>query len=387
MTVSGSSISAANIDAIKDFAASLPKVTSENFGTVWKAVADFGLLGLITPQEFGGAATTAHDFVQHMSAFGHGCSDNGLALGINAHIWTIQHLLIRFGSPEQKDVYLPGMLAGETIGAFALTEPSSGSDALSVSTTAIETDNGYVLNGLKSFIGMAPVCDLAVVFANTAPDKGRWGLSAFLVNADDAGFQKVEAQPKMGLTSVPMGQLLLKDCFVPAARRIGPEGVGSAIIQTVLNWERCFILTSQVGAMTRQLEECAAFTTNRQSFGQNIAEYQSVSNRLADMRVRLETCRLMLNHAAELYDTNQPLTQFAAMVNLHISEAFLSSSMDTMRTFGGRGYLQGSEASLDLNDAMGGVIYSGTSDIQRQIIAKMEIGQLPLVKNGERKSS
>lgn len=376
MNTQGKSTDHAAIDRLRGFAASLPAVGPDNLRAVWKKAAGFGLLGSIASKEFGGAELSARDFVDQMMSFGQGCRDNGFALGINAHIWTIQQPITKFGSPEQKERYLPNMLSGECIGAFALTEPTSGSDALSVATTALPSGDGYVLNGQKSFIGMAPVCDVAIVFANCAPEKGRWGLSAFLVRSDDAGVHRGQVQSKMGLGAVPMGHLEFKDCWIPNARRLGPEGVGAAIIQTTLNWERCFLLTSQVGAMARQLAECAEFISTREAFGQKISDYQSVSNRIADMRVRLETSRLMLEQAAQLYDQGQPLTQFAAMANLHISEAFLSSSMDAMRTFGGRGYLHASPASMDLNDATGGVIYSGTSDIQRQIISKMEIGQL-----------
>ena len=315
------------------------------------------------------------DFVSAMLAFGHGCADSGLALGLTSQIWTIQHLLTKFGNADQKQKYLPELIAGKTLGAFALTETQSGSDALNCETRALRDGDGYVLSGEKVFVGMGPDCDLAIVFASTAPDKGKWGLSAFVVHAGDAGFRRGQRQTKMGLNTIPMGSLTFDACRISEDQRIGPEGAGAAIIQAALDWERSFILTCQVGAMDRQLGDCARFASTRSVGGQSIAGYQSVSNRLADMRVRLETCRLMLSAAADRYDRGQPLTQFAAMVNLHISECFLSSSMDALRNFGGTGYLAGSPAGADLSDAVGGVIYSGTSDIQRQIIAKLELGR------------
>ncbi len=360
---------------VKSFAASLPRVTSESLREIWRSIAEFGLFQRFAPVEVGGDQRSAKEFCDQFIAFGEACRDNGLAMAVISQIWTLQQPLIRFGSLQIKDTYLPDLLTGEAIGAFALTETAAGSDALALQTRAERVEGGYVLNGSKAFVGMGPVCDFAIVFAQTAPEKGRWGLSAFILRAEDEGFIRHQGQEKLGLNSIPLGQLELNDCRIPEDRRLGPEGSGAAIIQSTLDWERSFILTSQVGAMRRQLADCVEFSASRNLFGQAISEFQSVSNRIADMRVRLETCELMLQRAADLYDAGKPLTQFAAMANLHISEAFLNSSTDALRIHGGRGYLQGSPSGDDVKDALGGVIYSGTSDIQRQIIAKMEIGQ------------
>ncbi|CUH49241.1 acyl-CoA dehydrogenase family protein [Ruegeria atlantica] len=365
-----------------DFAKASPEVSDGNLRAVWKAAGECGAFEFVLPPGLGSSINSASEFVEEMLLFGEFCADSGLAVAIVSQIWTIQRPLIRFASQELQDSYLSGLLSGELIGAFALTEPTAGSDALSLQTTAEHNRAGYILNGQKAFVGMGPVCDFAIAFAQTAPEKGRWGLSAFVVRADDEGFLRADRQEKVGLNSAPMGQLEFRDCWVPEARRIGREGAGATILQATLDWERCFILTAQVGAMRRQLNECTEHAVSRKQFGRSISEFQSVSNRLADMRVRLETCELMLARAAQLYDTGQPLTQFAAMTNLHISEAFLSSSMDAMRTFGGRGYLQSSNSGTDVNDALGGVIYSGTSDIQREIISKMELGKSSQPKNG-----
>ena len=306
-----------------------------------------------------------------MINLGASVADNGLTMGLNSHVWTVQQPIATFGSPDQKDL-LPGLMSGDTIGAFALTEADAGSDALNMQTRAEQRDAGYVLNGAKTLIGMGPVCDLAIVFASTAPENGRWGISAFIVNAADAGFIREDPVQKMGLTTLPLGGLRFEECWIPEDRRLGAEGAGASIIQATLDWERSFILAPHVGAMRRQLDACTDYTQNRTVFGNAVSAFQSVSNRLADMRVRLETCELMLARAAQLYDAGAPLTQYAAMTNLHISEAFLSSSLDALRNFGGLGYLERSQVSEDLRDSVGGVIYSGTSDVQRQIIAKME---------------
>ena len=363
-----------NCETIAD--ASLPKVHRTCvWRRLWQDAAQSGLLKQFMPKVLGGDGATAQDFVREMIGFGEASVDNGISMGLNSQVWTIQQLLVAFATTAQKETYLPDLMSGQTVGAFALTEPDAGSDALAMKTRAVFRDDGYVLNGAKTLVGMGPVCDLAIVFASTAPENANWGISAFIVTRDDVGFVRKPAQEKMGLKTLPMGPLGFDECWIPADRLIGNEGSGARIIQTTLDWERSFILAPHVGAMARQMAACVAYCQERQVFGQKIKEFQSVSNRLADMRVRLETSKLMLERAAFLYDTNQPLTQHAAMTNLHVSEAFLASSLDALRNFGGAGFLNDAVASLDLRDAVGGVIYSGTSDLQRQIIATLEAQQ------------
>ncbi len=324
------------------------------------------------PEKFSGTDCSAREFVKEMMAIGQGCSDNGLTMGLNSHVWTVQQPLVRFGSDNQIAKYLPTFLSGKSIGCFALTEENAGSDALNLSSTAVKKDNGYEINGAKTLIGMAPVCDIALVFASTAPEQGSWGISAFLLEAGDEGFFRDEPQSKLGLKTLPMGPLRFEKCWIPEDRRLGPEGAGAQIFQATLDWERAFILAPHVGAMARQLEECVQYCREREVFGQPISNYQSVSNRLADMRVRLETCRLMLDKAAQMFDNEEHLTQYAAMTNLQISEAFLQSSIEAFRNFGGVGYLDTSTAGSDVADSLGGVIYSGTSDVLRGVISRME---------------
>lgn len=365
-------ISDANQNGLLDeIATAITEDLEQDWRSAWHTAAQAGLLKLLMPKEIGGAAQSAEQFVRTMRDFGELCTDNGFTMGLNSHAWTVQQPLVRFGSAHQKARYLPDLCNGRSIGAFALTEESSGSDALSLTTQADKRDNGYVLNGSKTYIGMAPVCDLAIVFATTAPEKKSWGISAFIVEANDRGFKRGDEQGKTGLKTLPMGTLTFEDCWVPEDRRIGPEGSGAQLFQAVLDWERAFILAPHVGAMSRQLNDCVIFAHKRKSFGKPIIDHQSVANRIADMSVRLETSRLLLEQAARTYDADAPLTSLAAMCNLHLSEAFLASSIDAVRTFGGAGYLGTSQASLDVNDALGGVIYSGTSDVLRQIISKL----------------
>ena len=337
----------------------------------WRSCADAGVFGMIVPRKYGGAATSVTATITALESIGYACPDNGFTLAINGQIWAVQEPIMTYGSEAQKDLYLPKLASGAWVGAHGMTEVQSGSDAAAIATTAERRDGGYVLNGHKTYVGMASVCDVAVVFAKTAPDRGAWGISAFLVEKDDPGFQRGPDQDKLGLTSVPMGQLSFKDCWIPEERLLGREGAGASIFQSTMDWERSFIFASHVGSMARQLEDCTEFARTRKVFDKPIAAHQSVSNRLADMAVRLETSRLMLYRAAELKDAGKVALRHAAMTKLHISEAFAASSLDALRIHGGAGYLAGSAPATDLCDALGGVIYSGTSDVQRQIIARM----------------
>jgi alkylation response protein AidB-like acyl-CoA dehydrogenase len=174
----------------------------------------------------------------------------------------------------------------------------------------------------------------------------------------------------MGLRTSPMGELILEDCVLPAESRLGPEGAGSSIFNSSMEWERSCILGSHVGAMERQLEDCIRYARQRSQFGQKIGKFQPVGNRIADMKVRLETARLLLYKVAWLKQMGKPAVMEAALAKLYLSECFVQSSLDAVRTYGGYGYMTELEVERDLRDAVGGTLYSGTSDIQRMIIAR-----------------
>ena len=271
---------------------------------------------------------------------------------------------------EQKEQYLPRLISGEIIGAHGMSEPESGSDAYTMHARAVKCDGGYRLNGTKMFVTNAPVADLAVVFAATAPDKGSWGITAFLVETGTPGFTVGNNIEKMGLRTAPMGELILQDCFIPEENRLGAEGAGAFIFNNSMEWERACILGTHVGAMERQLEECVKYARTRRQFGRAIGKFQAISNRLAEMKIRLETARLLLYKSAWLKKEGKPSQMEAAMAKLYLSEVFVQSSMDAIRIHGGYGYTAEFEVERDLRDAIGGTIYSGTSDIQRNIIAR-----------------
>lgn len=337
----------------------------------WKACAQFGLLGLPMPEEYGGAASDILTTMLTMEGLGYGCRDNGLIFAINAQMWSVQMPILDFGTPEQRARYLPKLISGEMIGAHAMSEPDSGSDAYSLRTKAVRRGDRYVLNGTKTFVTNAPVADVALVFATVDREKGMWGVTAFLVDKGTPGFRVSRDIEKLGLRTSPMAEVILEDCSVPLSSRLGPEGAGANIFKNSMEWERSCILASHIGAMERQVEECVRYARDREQFGQPIGKYQSVSNRIVEMKIRLETARLLLYKVAWLKKMGQPAGQEAAMAKLYLSECFVQSSLDAIRVHGGYGYMTEFEIERDLRDAVGGTIYSGTSDIQRSITARL----------------
>lgn len=347
----------------------------EKLGTIsldnWKKCADFGILGLAVPEEYGGLGEDIMTTMLVMEGLGYGCRDNGLLFAMNAQMWSVQHPILAFGTPEQKGKYLPGLCRGEIFGAHGMSEPDSGSDAYSLRTRAEQVEGGYVLNGRKTFVTNGPFADLAVVFATIDPKKGMGGITAFIVEKGTKGFSIGKDIEKMGLRTSPMSELIFEDCFIPESQRLGREGAGAIIFNDSMEWERSCILGTHVGAMERQLEECVRYARERRQFGKAIGKFQSVANRIAEMKVRLETARLILYKVAWLKKANKPAVLEAALAKLYLSESYLQSSLDAIRTYGGYGYMTEFEVERELRDAIGGTIYSGTSDIQKLIIARI----------------
>lgn len=335
----------------------------------WQACARKGVLGLYLPAEYGGSGHNLATTVRLLEALGYGCPDNGLTLALNGQMWAVQEPLFQFGSEFQKQRYLPGLINGQIKGAHGMTEPESGSNAFDLKTTATPTEDGFLLNGMKTYIGLGPVAALILVFATVDPTRGRWGISAFLVDGDSPGVTLGEPQCKLGLRTGPMGDVTFRDVFVPTQNLLGKPGSGSSIFNASMDYERSFIFASHVGSMARQLDETIAFARQRSVSGHPIGKYQAVSHRIAEMKMRLETARLHLYRVADLLDQGKSIPLEAALTKLAISEAFVQNSIDAIRIHGGRGYLSEFGIDRDLRDALGGVIYSGTSDIQRNLIA------------------
>jgi len=285
-------------------------------------------------------------------------------------MWTVQMPIFRFGSDAQKDKYLPKLCSGEWIGAHGMTEPGSGSDAFSLGTTARLEGDHYVLNGTKTFSTSAPVADVFIVFATVDKRKGFMGVTGFIVEKDFPGFRVSKEIEKMGLRTAPMAELILEDCIVPAENRLGKEGNGAAIFDDAIEWERSCILASLIGGMERQLETCIKYANERKQFNKPIGKFQSVANKIVDMKVRLETARLILYKVAWLKKAHGKATMDAAIAKLYLSECWVQSCLDAIQIHGGYGYTTEFELERDLRDSVASKLYSGTSEIQRNIIAR-----------------
>jgi alkylation response protein AidB-like acyl-CoA dehydrogenase len=335
----------------------------------WEKCAHMGIQGLPIPTEYGGGGSDILTTVCALEALGYGCRDNGLIFSINAHMWTSEIPILLFGTEAQKRKYLPRLVSGAWVGNNAMTEPMSGSDAYSLRTRAERKGDGYVLNGSKTFVSNAPIADVLIVFANVDPTKGPAGVSAFLVEKETPGFSISRKLQKMGLRTSPMAELAFMDCEVPAENLLGKEGSGQSIFTASMEWERTCILAGHLGGMQRLIETCSKYARERKQFGQPIGKFQSISNKIAEMEVRLETSRLLLYKAAWLKKQGRHALREAAIAKLHVSEACIQTTLDAIQIHGGYGYMTEYEIERELRDAVGGTLYSGTSEIQKVIIA------------------
>lgn len=331
----------------------------------WRTCAELGIHGLPVPRRWGGQGLNPPAVVDALEALGYACPDRGLLFSIGAHLWGAVHPLSTFGSDRQK-ARLRDLCAGRSIGAHGVTESEAGSDALSMKTRATRRGSRWILSGRKRFVTNSPIADLFVVYARTEGG----GLSAFLVDRRTRGVG-VEKRDFMGLSSAPIGELVLRRCDLPADALLGRLGAGETMFQQSMEWERACIMAPAVGSMARLLERCHERARERRQFGRPIGEFQFVSGRLADMRLRVETSRALLRAFARRKADGRSAMAESAMAKLHIGEAWIQSCQDAMQIFGGSGYLTETGLERELRDALGSRAYSGTPDIQRAIIARM----------------
>jgi alkylation response protein AidB-like acyl-CoA dehydrogenase len=330
-----------------------------------------GILGMTVPEEYGGVGRDAMTAAGALERLGYACRDNGLTFSMNAHMWTACAPLVAFGRDDQKRRYLPGLCSGELVGGNAMSEPGSGSDAYSMRTVAEKRGSCYVLNGGKTFVTNGPVADLVVVFASTDPSKGAAGVTAFIVETSSKGLSVGRKLEKMGLRTSPMSELFFDECEVPEENRLGKEGAGASIFTHSMTWERGCILASAVGSMRRLLERCIRYARERKQFGQSIGKFQLVSSRIVDMKLRLETSRHILYQAAYERTRGRMALVEAALAKVHISESWVRCCEDALQIHGGYGYMVEYELERELRDAMASRIYSGTNEIQRNLIASL----------------
>lgn len=335
----------------------------------WKLSAEGGVLQLPLPEEYGGRGLSPLTCAYALENLGYGCRDNGLMMALGAHIWAVELPIREFGTPEQKQRYLPALGDGRMKGAHAITEAGAGSDALALTARARRDGDDYILDGVKRYITNAPIADLFLVYATVDPDLGFTGVTAFLVERDQAGVSVETRRDKTGLRTAPWGEITLRECRVPAARRLGAEKQGSRVLARCMAWERALILAPMLGTMRRQVEECVEYARTRVQFRKNIGRFESVSHRVVDMRVRLEEARLLTYRAASDLVAD-PRSIFPEAAQLRTSESAVETFLDAMQVYGGLGYTTGTDVERNLRDALGTRISSGTSDLQRTVIAE-----------------
>lgn len=337
----------------------------------WRRCGERGIFGLLVPTELGGSGADLATTLLTLEGLGQGCTDNGLTFAAASQMLSTQIALVRFGTPAQQARWLPGLLRGTTLAALAMTEPQTGSDAFALEARARRRDDGaYVLNGHKAYITFGPICDMAIVFASTRPEAGSWGISAFLVDTTIEGVTRTDVRAKMGMRTTPFGDLEFDDVVVPADALLGREGAGARIFGAILDVERSYVFAPQVGAMQRQLDEAIAYARQRVQGGHPIGHYQAVSHRIVAMKERHERARFYLYRAAMAEATGRDVTMYASLAKLVAGEVGIESALDASVVQGARGYLTEFEIERSLRDAIGGLTYSGTADVMRNVIAR-----------------
>ena len=343
---------------------------SEFSAKCWKKCAEYGIQGLALPEKYGGLNMDILSCVLTMEGLGYACKDSGLLFALNSHIWTCEMPILKFGTEKQKEKYLRLLCDGSMIGGHAITEPDSGSDAFNMRTRAEKKDDRYILNGTKIFISNAPIADILLVFAMTDKTKGFGGISAFLVEKGAPGFAIGKSIDKLGLKSSPMSEVILEDCEIPAENLLGREGAGAAIFNSEMDWERSCLFATHLGAMEYVTEETIKYAKERKQFGQQIGKFQSVSHKIADMKVRLELSRLVLYKVVSIKAEGKRAHLESSMAKLFISESYAQTCLDALQIHGAYGYTTDFDIERHLRDSIGGKIYSGSSEIQRNIIAR-----------------
>jgi alkylation response protein AidB-like acyl-CoA dehydrogenase len=338
---------------------------------LWLKCGEMGLQGLPVPEEYGGAGCDPLSVAIALEAFGYGCRDGGLVFAVCAHLLACVVPIWKHGSEEQKRTLLPRLCNGTLIAVNGMTEPSTGSNAFAMTTKAVPDGDGFRLNGAKTFSSNGPVADIALIYALTDEKKGyHGGVSAFLVERETKGFSTGQKFEKLGLRTCPIGELVLEDAFVPASSVLGGVGGGSAIFTQSMDWERACLGASHVGTMRRLLEESIAQARTRSQYGQVIGKFQAISHRIADMKVRLEASRLLAYRAASRLEKARDAALDASIAKLFVSESLVQSALDSVQILGGYGFMADYDAERVLRDSIGSRLYSGTSEIQRNIIAR-----------------
>ncbi|HEY3581638.1 MAG TPA: acyl-CoA dehydrogenase [Pyrinomonadaceae bacterium] len=331
-----------------------------------------GLMGIETPEEYGGAGAnffTAILAVEELSRV-----DASVGVFVDVQNTLVNNAFIRWAIPEQKEKYLT-RLASEQVGAYALSEPGSGSDAFAMQTRAVDKGDHYLLNGRKLWITNGIEAEIFVLFANANPEAGYKGITAFIVEKSFPGFSIGKKENKLGIRASSTVELILEDCQVPKENILGEAGKGYKISIETLNEGRIGIGAQMIGIATGALEAALAYTGERQQFGKSINQFQGVQFQLAEMATELEAARLMVYNAARMKDAGINFVKEAAMAKLYSSRVAERVSSKAIELYGGYGYVKDYPVEKYWRDSKIGAIYEGTSNMQLQTIAKLIIGK------------
>jgi alkylation response protein AidB-like acyl-CoA dehydrogenase len=338
----------------------------------WRRCGEAGVHGLPIPEAHGGVGADVVTTALALESFGAGCRDEGLTFSICAHMQSCSLPILEYGSEEQKQRFLPGLARGERIGGNATSEPDSGSDAFAMKTTAVCDGDEYVLNGSKTFVTNGPVADVLLVYALTNPEYRQFGgVSAFLVEKGTPGFQVGGNMEKIGLRTSLWCELGLQDCRVPAANRLGKEGSGAAMFASSMDWERLFLSMTYVGRMEDTLDRSIEYARTRRQFGKPIGKHQAVADKLVEMKGDLEASRLLLYRAAWEKQQNGRSAQLRiSLAKWFTTESRIRSALHAIQVHGGYGCATDLEIERELRNAVPATIASGTSEMQKMIVAR-----------------
>ncbi len=335
---------------------------------LFSQLGELGLLGVIVPEEYGGAGLGYVEYVLVLEELG--AVDGGVGLSVAAHNSLCTNHLYQFGSEELKREFVPKLAAGEWIGAWGLTEPQAGSDAGGTRTTAVRDGDAWVLNGSKNFITHASVGDCAVVMARTSREGSHHGISAFFVPFDRDGVTPGKKENKLGMRCSDTSSLVLEDCRVPAGYLLGEEGDGFVQSMKILDGGRISIAALSLGIARGALDAALEYSTVREQFGRQLSSFQAIRHKLADMGTEVEAARLLTMKAAVKKDTGEQTTLESAMAKVYASEVAVKVAEEAIQIHGGYGYTKEYPVERLWRDAKLCTIGEGTSEIQRLVIAR-----------------
>ena len=335
-------------------------------------MGELGLMGIAVPETYGGSGADTVAYVLALEEIAKVCASHAVIMSVNNSLYCDP--VLKYGTEEQRAKFLAPFASGQQIGCFALTEPQAGSDATNQHTLAVRDGDRYVLNGRKVFVTNGREASVALVFAQTDPAKADHGISAFLVEKGTPGFLVPKVEDKLGIRASDTAEFVFEDCRVPAANRLGAEGMGFTIAMSALDGGRIGIAAQALGIAAGAFELSVAYAKERKSFGVPIAQHQMVQWMLADMATAIDAARLLIWRAAALKDAGRPFGPDAAMAKLFASEMAMKVTTDAIQVHGGYGFIKEYQVERYFRDAKITQIYEGTSQIQKLVIARHVLG-------------